>query len=152
MANPPPYSVSAPGRRPRSPPRARSPGAQARTQNSPPEAVGAAAHALHGPVQGGGQPDQEGVAGGMAEGVVVGLEPVEVEQQQQRVGQAGRDLAEALDGDLEPWPRAKEGLADSSGDRSATVARAPRTVRAISGPARSMKQASPMLSGNSRSR
>ncbi len=41
----------------------------------------------HGLFQGLGQPDQQGVAGGVAEAVVVALEAVEVEQhQQQRPG------------------------------------------------------------------
>ena len=47
---------------------------------------------------------------------------------------------------------AKKGAPDSSGDRSLSVARSPRTMRAFSGPLRSMKQASPMLSGNNSSR
>jgi hypothetical protein len=55
----------------------------------PAEPVGAAAVAGHGLLQRGGQPDQQRVAGRVAEGVVVGLEPVEVDRQQ-RLGRAGR--------------------------------------------------------------
>ena len=56
----------------------------------PTEPVGAAAVVGHGLLQGLGQPDEQGVAGGVAEAVVVALEAVEVEQhQQQRLRWAG---------------------------------------------------------------
>jgi hypothetical protein len=84
----------------------------------PAQAVGAAAVVGHGLLQGPGQPDQQGVAGGVAEGVVVALEAVEVEQhQQQRLGRAGL-LQPILQVELElaPVGDAGQGVGHRGGD------------------------------------
>jgi hypothetical protein len=89
----------------------------------PAEAVGGTATLGHGGLQRAGQADQQGVAGGVAKGVVVGLEPVEVEQHQQQRAFQGRFLQPAVqvEPELAPVGDPGEGVAQRSGDQPAML-------------------------------
>jgi hypothetical protein len=87
------------------------------------KAVGGRAPLGHLGIQRARQSDQQGVAGGVAKGVVVGLEAVEVEQQQQqRPARAGAPQATfQVELELAPIADPGQGVGQRGGDQDAVV-------------------------------